>query len=104
MGLIGEIRARARYIVGPVLGISAVIYFAYHVVQGDRGLTAWLNLNQQVAAKRAEAKTVAARRKALQNKVRMLHPETIDPDLLDERARRMLNYGRPGDIVIPYDR
>ena len=89
--------------IGPVLGISAVIYFAYHVVQGERGLTAWLNLSQQVSAKRTEAKALAERREALENKVRMLHPETLDPDLLDERARRMLNYGRPDDIVVPFD-
>ena len=50
MGLMQEIRARARYVIGPVLGICAVGYFAFHVVHGDRGLIAWWNIKQRGAA------------------------------------------------------
>jgi hypothetical protein len=38
MTLLGEIRVRARLIVGPVLAATVFAYFAYHAVQGDRGL------------------------------------------------------------------
>jgi len=100
MGLIVEIRSRARHIVGPVLGICAVAYFAYHAVQGDRGLLAWINLKQQVAVARAELDEISAQRRILDHRVSLLHPETLDPDLLDERARLMLNYGYATDIVI----
>ncbi|KKL88130.1 hypothetical protein LCGC14_1927810, partial [marine sediment metagenome] len=41
MGLIAELRGRARHIVGPVLVVCITGYFAYHVIQGDRGLIAW---------------------------------------------------------------
>lgn len=100
MGLIVEIRSRARHIVGPVLGICAVAYFAYHAVQGDRGLLAWINLKQRVAAARAELDEISAQRRILDHRVSLLHPETLDPDLLDERARLMLNFGYATDIVI----
>ena len=44
MTLLYEMRKRARHVVGPVLAISVFGYFAYHSVQGDRGLIAWLQL------------------------------------------------------------
>jgi len=100
MGLIVEIRSRARHIVGPVLGICAVAYFAYHAVQGDRGLIAWVSLKQRVEASRAELDGITAQRKILEHRVSRLYPESLDPDLLDERARLMLNYGHATDIVI----
>lgn len=100
MGLIVEIRSRARHIVGPVLGICAVAYFAYHAVQGDRGLLAWINLKQRVTTARADLDQITGQRKVLEHRVSLLYPESLDPDLLDERARLMLNYGHATDIII----
>ncbi len=100
MGLIAEFRSRARTVVGPVLGICVIGYFVYHAVHGERGLYAWLTMKQQVAAARAQSADIAARRRALEARVRLLHPQSLDPDMLDEAARRMLDYGRPDDIVI----
>ncbi len=100
-GLLFEIRSRARYVIGPVLGISAMGYVAFHAVQGDRGLIAWLKINQQVAAAGAEAAETAAARAALERRVGLLNPASLDPDMLDERARLMLNYGLADEIVIP---
>ena len=54
MGLIAEFRARARHVVGPAIGVCVVSYFAYHVIHGDRGLSAWRALEQQVASARTE--------------------------------------------------
>jgi len=100
MGLIVEIRSRARHVVGPVLGICAAAYFAYHVVQGDRGLIAWWSLKQRVANARESLDEITAQRKVLEHRVSLLHPNSLDPDMLDERARVMLNYGHADDIVI----
>ena len=48
MSFFKEIRLRARHVIGPVLGISAVTYFGFHAVQGDRGLMAWWKLRQHI--------------------------------------------------------
>lgn len=100
MGLIVEIRSRAKHIVGPVLGICAAAYFAYHVVQGDRGLIAWWNLKQRVANAQEALDEITTQRKTLQHRVSLLHPDSLDPDMLEERARVMLNYGHADDIII----
>ncbi|MGH6660016.1 MAG: FtsB family cell division protein [Rhodospirillales bacterium] len=100
MGLLQEIRARARHVVGPVLGVCAVGYFAYHVVHGDRGLIAWWNIKQRVDAAKSVLAQTRAEREILENRVHLMNPGSLDPDMLEERARLMLNYGYSNDIVI----
>ena len=100
MGLLQEIRARARHVVGPVLGVCAVGYFAYHVVHGDRGLIAWWNIKQRVEAAKSVLAQTRAERETLEHRVHLMNPGSLDPDMLEERARLMLNYGYSNDIVI----
>ncbi len=100
MALIFELRSRARHVVGPVLAICAAGYFAYHAIHGDRGLLAWLSLKQRVTEAQGELDEVSEQRREFEHRVRLLRPDSLDPDLLEERARIMLNYGHDDDIVI----
>ncbi len=100
MSFVAEIRKRARHVIGPVLGISAIYYFGYHVIHGERGLIAYRDLVVRIDDAQEELVRVGEERAALQNRVRRLYPGSLDPDLLEERARLMLNYGRADEIVI----
>jgi len=91
---------RSRFLLGPVLGITLTAYFAYHLVEGDRGLKAWLRLNREIGTATANLDAVRAQRAALDLKVSELRPDHVDPDLLDERIRATLNLVLPDDIVI----
>ncbi len=103
MSLFSELRLRARYIVGPVSGICAVGYFAFHAIQGDRGLLALRQLSHRVELARVEYSKIKSRRIEMENRVQLLHPDSLDPDMLDERARVMLNYGHEDEIIIVPD-
>jgi cell division protein FtsB len=94
------LRKRARFFVGPALGIALTGYFAYHLVGGDRGLNAWLRLNRELRTATANLDAVRTQRAALDLTVSNLRPEHVDPDLLDERIRATLNLVSPDDIVI----
>ncbi len=83
-----------------MLGVGAVVYFAYHAVNGDRGLMAWIELKDKVEAAETAARDVAQERRVIANRVRLLHPEHLDPDMVEERARIMLNYAYAGDVVV----
>ncbi|MBL4690485.1 MAG: septum formation initiator family protein [Rhodospirillales bacterium] len=100
MSLLQEFRARSRHVVGPLLGILAVGYFGFHVVNGDRGLLALLKIKQRVAAAKQTLETSRAERQSMERRVSLLEPGSLDPDMLEERARLMLNYGHVDDIVI----
>jgi cell division protein FtsB len=94
------LRKRAQFIVGPALGIALTSYFAYHLVEGDRGLNAWFRLNRETRNATANLEAVRAQRAALDLTVSHLRPDHVDPDLLDERIRATLNLVSPDDIVI----
>jgi cell division protein FtsB len=100
MGLFYELRLRARYIIGPVLGIFAVGYFAFHAIRGERGIIVLRQLSHKVELSQLEFSKIKSQRKELEHRVSLLHPDSLDPDMLDERARIMLNYGLKNDIVI----
>jgi cell division protein FtsB len=93
-------RRRAHLVIGPVLGIALTGYFAYHLVEGERGFKAWLRLNGEIRTATANLGAVRAQRAALEVKVSNLRPEHVDPDLLDERVRATLNLVSPDDIVL----
>jgi cell division protein FtsB len=103
MRLLSELRIRARQVLFPAFGVSAVFYFAYHGINGDRGLLAWRSMQQEVAIARAELDRARGEREALEQRVELLYPESLDPDMLDESARRLLNYGLPDEVVILSD-
>jgi cell division protein FtsB len=100
MGVFHDIRRQAGQVVVPVLGIALLAYFAYHAIQGDRGLFAWMALNQQLKQTHALADAVVAQRAELENRVQRLSSASLDPDLLDERVRAMLNYAGQDEVVI----
>jgi cell division protein FtsB len=82
------------------LGAALMVYFGYHAVNGSRGLIAWYQYQREIEAARAELARVQAERTALQHKVELLRDEALDPDLLDEAARRTLSLVDPGDVII----
>jgi cell division protein FtsB len=94
------LRKRAGLILGPVIGIALTGYFAYHLVEGDRGLRAWFRLNREIRIEAANLDAARVRRAALDLRVSNLRPEHVDPDLLDERIRATLNLVSPDDVVI----
>ena len=49
MVIADTLKLYAGQIVRPVLGTLIVAYIAYHAVQGDRGLLAYLTYNQEVS-------------------------------------------------------
>jgi len=100
MIVLREMRRRARVLVGPVFGLALIGYFAYHLVEGDRGLLAWRRITQQLSLAQQNLATVDAQRAALDRRVSHMRSNHVDPDLLDTQVRRTLDVVRPDEIVI----
>src|SRR4029077_13343879 len=100
MNVMRALRRRAHCVLGPMVGIALTGYFAYHLVEGERGFKAWLRLNREIRTATANLEAVRAQRTAMELKVSNLRPEHVDPDLLDERIRATLNLVSPDDVVI----
>jgi cell division protein FtsB len=100
MAILYEIRIRARKILPTVLAASVVGYFGYHALHGERGFLAWRELKQDLSAARSVEAQIAEQRAQLDRRTALLRADNLDPDLLDERARVLLGYGHPGDLVV----
>ncbi len=87
-------------VIGPVIGISLIVYIVYHAIQGNHGFIAHMQLQKEIEVAKAALAVVSDERARLERRVHLLHPESLDPDMLEERARIMLGYAHPDDIVI----
>jgi cell division protein FtsB len=95
-----EFNRRLKSLAAQLLGACVAGYFIYHAVQGDRGILAWLRVNQQLEAAQVELAQSATERAALEQRVALLNNSSLDLDMLEERARIMLNFSDPDDVVI----
>jgi cell division protein FtsB len=75
-------------------------YFAVNAFTGNRGLRAAQNLEQQMAEMKGELSRLKAEHRVWEHRVSLLRSDRIDPDMLDERVRAMLDYVDPNDIVM----
>jgi cell division protein FtsB len=95
-----ELRQRSRTALATLLGASAIAYFGYHAVQGNRGIEEWFRLSGQLEALEKRQVLNAQRIAILDRRVGLLREETLDRDLLDERARAVLGLARPEEIIV----
>ena len=75
-------------------------YFGLSAYTGAHGLKAKQDLAQQQASLLREIERTRAERLVLEHKVSLLRADNLDPDMLDERARAMLNYLHPRDLTL----
>jgi cell division protein FtsB len=108
MNDLGLIRSREpmrlRQALIPLVCVIVLSYFAYHAVYGRHGFIAWLSLQNSVDTLQQQLTELETTHRALDQQVSLLRPESLDPDLLDERARATLGLAAPNEIVIFRDR
>src|SRR5581483_2536515 len=90
------LNALALYtIAGLVIG-----YFGVNAYTGNRGLKAKQDLDRQIAQVNGELATLKEEHGTWERRVPLLRPDGLDPDMLDERARTLLNYADPRDLTL----
>src|SRR5260370_7761999 len=101
MSVLREIRRRAKVLVGPVFGLALIGYFAYHLVEGDRGLRAWLRVTQELRGAKENLAAVAAEPAPLEHPASHLPSHPLDPALPYTQARPTLPSLPPSILVSP---
>ena len=82
------------------ISFGLFVFFFYPLLHGDRGYFAWKGVEQRLADSQARYQQVRDERAALENRVKMLRPDSLDLDLLDERARAVLGFLKPSEVVV----
>jgi cell division protein FtsB len=75
-------------------------YFGINAFTGNHGLRAQQDLEQQLDAMKDELAQLKAERALWERRVSLLRADRIDPDMLDERARALIGYADPRDLIL----
>jgi cell division protein FtsB len=81
------------------LAALVIGYFGVNAFTGNHGLRARQDLDRQIAELNTELNALRTERANWERRVSLLRPESIDADLLDERARALLNYVDPRELT-----
>ena len=94
------INALALYTIAALL----IGYFGINAYTGNHGLRAKQDLDQQITQLSNELAALRAERANWEQRVSLLQPESIDADMLDERARALLDYVDPRELTLKLKR
>jgi len=79
-------------------------YFGVNAYSGDRGLKAKEDIDRQTATLTAELDRLRLEHAQWQRRIALVRSDDIDPDMLDERARTLLDYADPNDLTLTIEK
>ncbi|MEM7618700.1 MAG: septum formation initiator family protein [Pseudomonadota bacterium] len=83
-----------------IIAISLTIYFSYHLIAGPRGYLELKQLEYQIEQASADLNELEIERAAIEKKVKMMRPGSIDRDLLEERVKHVLGYTAEDEYIL----
>src|ERR1700681_3547544 len=81
------------------MAAAMIGYFGVNAYTGKYGLNAQQALDQEIVALTAELARLKQERSQAEQRLALLRSDSLDPDMLDERARTQLDYADPHDLV-----
>jgi cell division protein FtsB len=82
------------------LAAALIGYFGMHAFSGNHGLRAQQRIEVELTQLDAELSQLRREREEWEHRVSLLKSDRIDPDMLDERARALLDYADPRDATL----
>ncbi len=83
-----------------ILAAAFIGYFAVNAFTGNHGLRAQQDLEQQMTSIKDELDSLKSERAEWEQRVSLLRSDRIDPDMLEERGRALLDYVDPRDVTL----
>jgi cell division protein FtsB len=81
--------------------IALLAYFCWHIYVSPSGNKELVDLNDKLTKLHEDFAHWQDKRTRFEGQVALLRPESLDPELLDEMARRHLGLVGKTDIVVP---
>src|SRR4029078_11702103 len=82
------------------MAAGLIAYFGVNAYSGNYGLRAKQEIEREIRDRNAELLSLRAERENWERRINLLRSESLDPDMLEERARVLLNYGDARDLVL----
>jgi len=92
-----------RHAILPLFSLAALAYFVFHAYHGSYGLKASEAYRAELDTLKSELASLDQTVSLLEHRTGLLRDGTIEKDMVDEQARRVLGLSRPNDIIITAD-
>ncbi|MXV36294.1 MULTISPECIES: septum formation initiator family protein [unclassified Saccharibacter] len=86
----------------PCIFLALTAYFIWNALHGAHGIEAYQQRSILLSQAQQALHDAHQEQDIWHRRVTALGEQALDPDMLDERSRTMLNNTREGDIVVPY--
>ena len=83
-----------------IIAIVLFCYFSFHILMGERSYLKLVQTQSKIEMLNAEYQEIKSARVSLEERVVRMRPGSVDMDLLEERARKVLGYVRENEDVI----
>ena len=93
-------RARLNKIIPTLFVLLLSVYIVFHILYGERGLISFFEYRIKEKILTNSVEQAKIKRVYLEHKVKGLRSSSLDLDLLDEHARKLLPVAKPNEIVI----
>jgi len=85
-----------------VMAALLIGYFGVNAFSGNHGLKAQQDLDQQIVALSGELDRLKLEHAQWERRVALLKADNLDPDMLDESARLLLDYTAPNELTMMF--
>ena len=85
----------------PAFALAVMAFFGTYAVVGSNGALAYGDYQRMLKRQEQHLAQLKQRQAVLANRVGLLNPNKVDPDMADELARKNLNVVNPNEVVIP---
>jgi cell division protein FtsB len=85
-----------------VMAALLIGYFGVNAYSGNHGLKAKEDLDQQIAALSTDLDHLKLEHAQWERRVALLRAGRLDPDMLDEQARSLLDYVAPNELTLMF--
>lgn len=94
------LKYRLRGLVIPAIFLSLTYYFGWNAVHGQNGLKAQEQEQAQLQLEQQQSDKINQQLTLWKTRVAALSSRSIEPDMLNEEAREVLNLADPNDLVV----
>ena len=100
MDILWEIQNKLKNSGAWLVLVLITIYFSVYAINGERGLLKYFYLKQEISDAKKVAAEYSRQKLALNEKVKHLSNSSLDLDLLEERARIVLNLADSEEFIL----
>jgi cell division protein FtsB len=98
--MLRALKHRVRALLPPAIFLAITWYFGWSAIHGKNGLQAQQGQRAQLLQAQQDYAKAEQLREQWQTRISDLSTQSIEPDMLNEQAREVLNLANPSDLVV----